>query len=75
MNVGHRGGLRRRDRAFRVGKFRVQLGFERFSALFRFRTQLKSKTELMVILTPHIIRNRYDSQRMLCKQAAKMDCR
>jgi hypothetical protein len=42
-------------------------------ALFRFRTQVKSKQELMVILTPHIVRNRAEADRMLALESRRMD--
>ena len=42
-------------------------------ALFRYRTQVKSKTELMVILTPHVVRNRMEADRMLAEESARMD--
>src|SRR5262249_8428928 len=34
-------------------------------ALFRYRTQSKTKRELLVILTPHIVRNRLEAERVL----------
>ena len=42
-------------------------------ALFRFRTQLKKKQELIIILTPHVVRNHLDVQRMLCDDARQMN--
>jgi type II secretory pathway component GspD/PulD (secretin) len=42
-------------------------------ALFRYRTQNKSKTELLVILTPHIVRNSMDAARILAEEARRMD--
>jgi hypothetical protein len=42
-------------------------------AAFRFRTQSKTKVELLVILTPHIIRNRVDAERILCDETGKMN--
>jgi hypothetical protein len=42
-------------------------------AAFRFRTQVKSKNELMVILTPHVVRNRMEADRVLAEEAARMD--
>jgi general secretion pathway protein D len=42
-------------------------------ALFRFRTQNKSKTELLVILTPHIVRSTIDADRILAEEAKRMD--
>src|SRR5439155_500758 len=42
-------------------------------ALFRYRTQIKSKTELLIILTPHIVRSRADADRMLAMESKRMD--
>jgi Flp pilus assembly secretin CpaC len=41
--------------------------------LFRFRTQDKTKTELIIILTPHIVRSRADADRILAEEAKRMD--
>ena len=40
---------------------------------FRYRTQIKAKQELMVVLTPHIIRNRKDADRIMATEARRMD--
>jgi len=40
---------------------------------FRYRTQQKMKTELLVILTPHVIRSTMDAHRILCREAARMN--
>ncbi len=42
-------------------------------ALFRYRTQVKSKSELIVILTPRIIYHRSDTEAILAEEAGKMD--
>ena len=42
-------------------------------ALFRFRTQTKTKRELLVILTPHIIRSRLDADRILAEESKRID--
>jgi hypothetical protein len=42
-------------------------------AAFRYRTQVRTKTELLVILTPHIVRNPGDADRILCEEARRMD--
>jgi type II secretory pathway component GspD/PulD (secretin) len=39
---------------------------------FRYRTQTQEKRELLVILTPHVIRNCADSERLLMEEARKM---
>ncbi|MEZ6143149.1 MAG: secretin N-terminal domain-containing protein [Zavarzinella sp.] len=43
--------------------------------LFRFRTQEQVKRELLFIMTPHIIRNSADSERLLMEEARKMNWR
>jgi type II secretion system protein D len=40
---------------------------------FRYRTQTKAKTELLVILTPHIVRSRADADRVLAEESRRMD--
>jgi type II secretory pathway component GspD/PulD (secretin) len=42
-------------------------------ALFRYRTQSKSKRELLVIMTPHIVRSKYDADVILSQEAKRMD--
>jgi type II secretory pathway component GspD/PulD (secretin) len=42
-------------------------------AMFRYRTQQKQKTELLVILTPHIVRNKAEAERVLAEESKKMD--
>jgi type II secretion system protein D len=39
---------------------------------FRFRAQDKSKTELLILLTPHVIRNPSDAERLLGDEMGKM---
>ncbi|HTK74633.1 MAG TPA: hypothetical protein VL371_05195, partial [Gemmataceae bacterium] len=41
-------------------------------AAFRYRTQLRQKTELLVILTPHIIRTQEDHDRIGAEEARRM---
>ncbi len=41
--------------------------------LFRYRSQLKTKQELLIILTPHIVRNRFERDRILAMEGARMD--
>lgn len=41
--------------------------------LFRYRTQAKTKTELLVILTPHIVRGKMDADLILGQEARRMD--
>ena len=42
-------------------------------AAFRYRTQTKAKTELLVIMTPHIVRTRADADRILAEESKRMD--
>ena len=42
-------------------------------ALFRYRTQQRSKTELIIIMTPHIVTSKADGERILAEEARKMD--
>jgi hypothetical protein len=42
-------------------------------ALFRARFQTKQRRELLIILTPHIIRGRTDAQRILAEESRRMD--
>jgi type II secretory pathway component GspD/PulD (secretin) len=42
-------------------------------ALFRYRTQTKRKVELLVIMTPHIVRNRMEADRILAMEGKRMD--
>lgn len=41
-------------------------------ALFRYRSQDKRKSELLIIMTPHIIRNPMDAQRVFMEEGRKM---
>jgi hypothetical protein len=40
---------------------------------FRYRTQAKERREIVVILTPHIIRCREDAERLLMSEARRLD--
>ena len=42
-------------------------------AAFRYRTQAKNKTELLIILTPHIVRSKADADRILFEESRRMD--
>lgn len=42
-------------------------------ALFRYRTQNKLKTELLIILTPHIVRSREEADQVLAREAQRLD--
>lgn len=41
-------------------------------ALFRYRAQTKRKTELLILLTPHIVRSRDEAERIFTTEAARM---
>lgn len=41
-------------------------------AAFRYRTQVRTKTELLVILTPHVVRNQADADRILCEESRRI---
>lgn len=41
-------------------------------ALFRYRSHIKQKSELLIILTPHIIRNPMDAERIFMEESRKM---
>jgi type II secretory pathway component GspD/PulD (secretin) len=42
-------------------------------ALFRVRFQQKQKRELIVILTPHVVRNRMERERILAEESKRVD--
>src|SRR5713226_9493799 len=42
-------------------------------ACFRYRTQQKAKTELLIIMTPHIVRSRADADRVLGEESKRID--
>ena len=42
-------------------------------ALFRYRTQTRTKTELLVIMTPHVVRSKADIERVLGEETHRMD--
>jgi hypothetical protein len=42
-------------------------------AAFRYRTYSNTKTELIIIMTPHIIRNRHDQERLLAEETRRVD--
>jgi hypothetical protein len=42
-------------------------------AAFRYRTQFKNKKELLVLLTPHIVRSPTDADRILAMESRRMD--
>ena len=41
--------------------------------LFRYRQQVKKKTELLIILTPHIVRSRFEADLMLDMESKRLD--
>ncbi len=42
-------------------------------AAFRYRSQNKTKTELLVILTPHVVYGKAEAERVLAEEARRMD--
>jgi hypothetical protein len=42
-------------------------------ALFRYRTQNRTKRELLVIMTPHVVRSRMEGEHILAEEARRMD--
>ncbi|HEV3146554.1 MAG TPA: secretin N-terminal domain-containing protein, partial [Gemmataceae bacterium] len=42
-------------------------------ALFRFRTRFVKKTELVIIMTPHIIYGQHDNDRIMAQETSRMD--
>jgi type II secretion system protein D len=42
-------------------------------AAFRYRTQQKNKTEFLVIMTPHIVHNRFQADQILAEESRRMD--
>lgn len=42
-------------------------------AAFRFRTHSRIKSELVIILTPHIVRNRFEADRILAEETRRID--
>src|SRR5262249_32210766 len=41
--------------------------------LFRYRTQAKEKHELIVVMTPHVVRTRFEADRILAEESRRMD--
>jgi type II secretory pathway component GspD/PulD (secretin) len=41
-------------------------------AAFRFRTENKERRELLILLTPRVVRNKYEAERIKREEAAKM---
>jgi hypothetical protein len=44
-------------------------------ALFRFRLEERKKTELVIIMTPHIVRNREEAQALMAQESRRIDWR
>jgi type II secretion system protein D len=67
------GGLitRRDDKQERKVPWLGDLHF--VGAAFRFRTQTKQRTELLILMTPHIVRSRADAERIKAIEAEKMN--
>jgi type II secretion system protein D len=69
------GGLIERDETKNETKAPFLGDLPVIGALFRYRTQVKTKHELLILLTPQIIRTPYDpsSPRILAEEMTKMD--
>ena len=42
-------------------------------SMFRYRSQYKTKTELLIIMTPHIVRNRFEREKVLAEESRRID--
>src|SRR5207245_716638 len=67
------GGLIQKRDAKTENKFPWLGDLPYVGSLFRYRTQDKSKTELMVIMTPHIVQSAMDADRILFEESKRMD--
>ncbi|MGE0529286.1 MAG: secretin N-terminal domain-containing protein [Bdellovibrionales bacterium] len=67
------GGLINRDNEKQEAKIPWLGDLPGVGSLFRYRTQKKNKTELLIILTPHIVRNRADAERIFAEESHRMD--
>jgi type II secretory pathway component GspD/PulD (secretin) len=67
------GGLMRRSDTKNENKVPWFGDLPYLGTLFRYRTQAKAKQELLVIMTPHIVRNRAEADRILAEEGRRMD--
>ena len=67
------GGLITKNETKNENKIPVLGDLPFFGALFRYRTQQRAKTELLVIMTPHIVHSKMDVERVLGEEARRMD--
>jgi type II secretory pathway component GspD/PulD (secretin) len=67
------GGMISRNDAYTENKVPWLGDLPYLGPLFRYRTRTGAKTELLVILTPHIIHSRLAADRILATEGAKMD--
>ncbi|MFO0879228.1 MAG: secretin N-terminal domain-containing protein [Gemmataceae bacterium] len=67
------GGLITRNDSKNENKIPMLGDLPYLGSLFRYRTQSKEKRELLVILTPHIVRNRMEAERILAEESRRMD--
>jgi type II secretory pathway component GspD/PulD (secretin) len=67
------GGLITKNETKNENKIPVLGDLPFFGALFRYRTQQRAKTELLVIMTPHIVHSKMDVERILGEEARRMD--
>jgi hypothetical protein len=66
------GGVISRDEEINDNKVPWLGDLPHIGPLFRFRTRNAQKKELLIILTPHIIRTREDTDRILAQEGGKM---
>jgi type II secretory pathway component GspD/PulD (secretin) len=67
------GGLITKNENRQENKIPVLGDLPFLGALFRYRTQNRNKTELLVIMTPHVVRTKADADRVLGEEARRMD--
>jgi hypothetical protein len=67
------GGMIQKTDSKNENKVPVLSDIPYLGTLFRYRTQYKTKTELFIIMTPHIIRSPADAHRVFAEEAHRMD--
>ena len=70
--VGLGGLITKRDEK-RENKIPFLGDLKYIGAAFRYRSQFKERRELIVILTPHIVRNRHDAAKILSEESKRVD--
>src|SRR5205823_1859950 len=67
------GGLISKRDARSENKIPVLGDLPLIGAAFRYRQDLKTKTELLIILTPHVVRGPCDADRILAEESQRID--